>query len=404
MPHIQSDVQPSTNFSPPGAATLLLFFFGDRESILKLARSRHTLWVGAIFVLAAGLAREYDQEDLLRSPWYLLIPFAASAALSFLLLLVVRRWRNDPRPFFAEYRAFLSLFWMTAPLALLYGIPYERLLDPANAVSANLWTLAFVALWRVLLMSRVAGVFTGQSMRRCFYLIMPVAEGVVTIGLMYMPVPLIQFMGGVQLSDAERRLSSLHQLATFVSVASLILWVPIGLVALMKLALGPQPALVLEKSAPPRGLFALAIAAVLIWTPFFPAMQKQQRLRTDVDRKMLSGDIAGAIAEMSEHQPKDFPPNWSPPPRIGWADESPDIVRVMEVLTTQPAAPWVRAIFIDKFERGRFGMGRIFHHVSSEELDSLLDRLPEGPALRVKHDEIGDFQRMQTPATEPALR
>src|SRR5688572_18445448 len=97
-----------------GVATLLRFFIGDREAILRLAQSRHTLWLGAIFVLAAGLAREYDQEYLLHAPWYLAIPFVASTVLSFLFFLVVSRWSGDfdgpPRPFWAEYRAYLGLF------------------------------------------------------------------------------------------------------------------------------------------------------------------------------------------------------------------------------------------------------------------------------------------------------
>src|SRR5262245_12894612 len=75
--------------------TPLRLLIGDREAILALARSRWTLAIGTILVLAAGFAREFDQEDLLAKPWYLVIPFAASTVVAFLVFLVTRRWRSD---------------------------------------------------------------------------------------------------------------------------------------------------------------------------------------------------------------------------------------------------------------------------------------------------------------------
>src|SRR5206468_2426101 len=97
------------------------------------------------FVLSAGLAREYDGEDLLAEPWHLAIPLGASLASSFLLFAVayvVAVFRGAPcEPFYGRYLYFLGLFWMTAPLAWLYAIPYERFLSPVGAVQANLLTL-----------------------------------------------------------------------------------------------------------------------------------------------------------------------------------------------------------------------------------------------------------------------
>jgi len=380
------------------------FLLGDRDAILQLARSRHTLWIGAIFVLAAGLAREYDQEDLLRSPWYLLIPFVASIALSLALLLILHRWRGETRPFWIEYRAFLGLFWMTAPLALVYGIPYERFLSSADAVSANLWTLLFVAVWRLLLMSRVAAVFTNQSLWTSFALIMPVADCVVLVGLAWMPVPLLNVMGGIQLTDAEARLSLLHFQASFLSGVSLFLWGPLGGIAYACRPSRALPMLSRDESPPPRGLLILAIAMVLLWVPFLPARQGEQRLASKVDRAMKKGDIAGAIDEMSRHARTDFPPQWSPPPLIGWRDESPEILDVIDALIAHPeAAGWVREVFIDKFERRSLSWGGPHgHYYTSEEINRVLNALPEGPALRRKHSiELDVLKEISPPATQP---
>jgi len=59
-----------------GIGTLLRYLIGDRKAILAIAGSRHSLWIGFLFVLSAGLAREYDGEDLLHEPWHALIPLA----------------------------------------------------------------------------------------------------------------------------------------------------------------------------------------------------------------------------------------------------------------------------------------------------------------------------------------
>src|ERR1700751_1245326 len=125
-----------------GLVTLLRFLIGDRAAILQLAGSRWTLLIGLLFVLSAGFAREYDGEDLLHEPWHLLLPMAASLVSSFLLYCILYGFstfnRQDGPSFFAGYRSFLSLFWLTAPLAWLYAIPYERFLDPLPATQANL--------------------------------------------------------------------------------------------------------------------------------------------------------------------------------------------------------------------------------------------------------------------------
>src|SRR5260370_5135520 len=114
--------------------TLLLFLIGQRQAILDLAADRRSLWIGCVFVLSAGFAREYDGKDLLHEPWHLALPYAASLVSSFLLFAVLfeaareHHWQGPG--FWRSYRSFLSLFWMTAPLAWIYAIPFERFMTP----------------------------------------------------------------------------------------------------------------------------------------------------------------------------------------------------------------------------------------------------------------------------------
>src|SRR5262245_28689521 len=97
-----------------------LCLIGDREAILAIATDRRALWVGLLFVLSAGFARDHDGEYLLREPWHVLIPLGASLAGSFVLFLIVggKIFLRASRPsFWPSYRSFLTLFWMTSPLA-----------------------------------------------------------------------------------------------------------------------------------------------------------------------------------------------------------------------------------------------------------------------------------------------
>src|SRR6266481_654320 len=142
--------------------TWLRYLIGDRQAILEIAQDRRALGLGLLFVLSAGLAREYDGEDLLQEPWHVVLPVAASLVTSFLLFCLTyapAKEGEEPRPsFLRAYGMFLGVFWMTAPLAWLYGIPYERFLPALGATRANLITLGIVSVWRVVLMMRVVSV------------------------------------------------------------------------------------------------------------------------------------------------------------------------------------------------------------------------------------------------------
>src|SRR5678815_281742 len=143
-------------------ATLPLYLTGNRRAILQIAASRWSLLVGFLLVLSGGLARNYDGAYL-REEWTVLLhgPIVSTMNALILYSLAFAAMRSDRGvrpPFLSGALAFLGLFWLTAPMAWLYAIPYERFLSPVQAVEANLWTLAFVSLWRVLLMSRVLAV------------------------------------------------------------------------------------------------------------------------------------------------------------------------------------------------------------------------------------------------------
>jgi len=133
---------------PPAAervtvATVARFLFGSREAILMLANGRFVLPLALVLVFSAAIARQYDHVYLLKNPGFLVRPLVASFLLASFLysILLVAFWRNlePPRPGFRAYVTFLKLYWMTAPMAWLYAIPFERWMGVMDAAVANLW-------------------------------------------------------------------------------------------------------------------------------------------------------------------------------------------------------------------------------------------------------------------------
>lgn len=284
--------------------TLPLYLIGNRQAILEIVSDRRAVWIGLLFVLSAGLAREYDAEALVREPYFVLIPVAVSTIASFLLFLVacgtmylVRDPAGTRPPFGQAFQSFLGLFWMTAPLAWLYAIPYERFLSPVEATAANLWTLAVVAAWRVLLMARVIAVITGRRMITSFLLVMVFASATAfAAAAVVPPVKIVSFMGGANVpevteqerlvnrtidpsqpqtpagaqpqSDREMLVRQVAEEIRLLAFCSAPLWLIGGVIAFFaSRPVWRVPAAPPEPLPPARGVWVFAVVSVVIWLP-----------------------------------------------------------------------------------------------------------------------------------------
>jgi hypothetical protein len=284
--------------------TLPLYLIGNRQAILEIASDPRAIWIGLLFVLSAGLAREYDAADLWGEYHPLFTPLAVSVAASLLLFLVgfgSMYLYPDPSgtrpPFWTAYRSFLALFWMTAPLAWLYAVPYERFLTPVDGTAANLWTLAVVATWRVLLMARVIAVITGRRMITSFFLVMIFASATAfAAAAVVPPVKIVGFMGGTQVPEVteqerlvnrtidpsqpqsptgERAPSErevlVREVAGWVRIlgfCSAPLWLIGGVIAFFaSRPVWRVPAAPPEPLPPARGMWVLAAVSIAVWIP-----------------------------------------------------------------------------------------------------------------------------------------
>jgi hypothetical protein len=377
-----------------GMTTLLRFLLGGRQAIIDVATCRHALWVGGLFVLSAGFAREYNQEDLLHDPWYLVVPLAASLVTSlalFALLALAANFRSTtPLPFLPYYRAFLSLYWMTAPLAWLYALPVENYLSAADSVRVNLSLLGIVSLWRVLLITRCASVLLGSSYLSAFFLVMLFADTLALGALYFSPLPIIDFMGGISHTESESVIIDVALMVGFFGGASWLLWFIGSLFVLGSTNRSWSP-LQLEDHSPRKvtyPLWALAFAALIVWGFVLPHSQPPQQLKRLVESDLLNGRIDAALRTMSAHERGEFPPHWDPPPWHGYGQDKPPILRVLQAVDEAETSEWVKDAFLKKFIRqigGEMTIYYLWDRLDDEEFSGYLQIIRDNPET---HDII----------------
>ena len=394
--------------------TLLEFLIGDRDAILQIAQSRRALWLGLVFVLSAGFAREYDGEYLLREPWHLLIPVGASMLSAFvlhLLLMCVRRIRGAKDiEFGLDYRRLLTLFWMTAPLAWLYGIPFERFMSAPDAVAMNLALLGVVSVWRVTLSIQFVSVLYHARWFAAFIIVLLFADAVAIVAISAIPQPIVSIMGGIRHTESEQLI-----LAVTCSIQVLgILVLPVFLIAPITIALMRSPSQTASwrsifdqqqhNASVAAGLWVLAGISLLVWIPLLPGPQAEQRNRWLVTRDLQDGRIEEAVRYMSERTPDDFPPHWDPPPRPGYGERNPPFHEVLDAIILTGAADWVQDIYVEKlgFQWSRRpGRLLVIEELSDDQLRryrDLLIRLPEGPEIAASHSyDLDDLLREPSP-------
>jgi hypothetical protein len=338
--------------------TLLGYLMGQESAIREIASNRRSLLIGFLFCLSAALARHYDGKYLVREPWFLLAPAGASILTSAILFLCVYiatslKARKLLPGFVTCYLSFLGLYWMTAPLAWLYGIPYERFLSEVGAAQANIWTLELVSIWRVLLISRAVAVLTPSSLFSALTKIAVPAIGVGFVALSYARMPLINWMGGVRLPPSVQPVAGAYMFAIFYGFFALIIG---GLIWLGSLFVAsPDGTLegfrVVQAGPAGRGPSILALLVIFGFAAALPITQREQKLRYDVEKDLKNNRVKEALDVLASHQRSEFPPQWTPPPwpEYGDGDRNPSLVQIVKALEIRIDVPeWVRSTYRDK--------------------------------------------------------
>ncbi|HQU43391.1 MAG TPA: hypothetical protein PK867_11310 [Pirellulales bacterium] len=335
-----------------------------------------------------------------------MFPLAASLASSAALfnLVYLQSWLADlSRPaYFRAWLSFVGLFWMTAPLAWIYGVPYERFLSAAGAVKARLWSLALVSLWRVLLMVRVLEVVVGYGVTRATLLVLLFADAVAMLAIHLttprnrsVGLPLLTGMGGItpkRRADV-RLLQATGGCVTGLGCATLPVWI-IGslVVAALPRSRASWTDIAVVVAPPDTGLFVFAIGSVSLWLLVLPFTQPKQRLRYRIENLFRAGRVAEALAEMSVHVPADFPASWEPPPagRFGHEQGNTSLLGVFDIIRRDRTAPWLREAYLAQLKE--YLGEALWYWLDDDSLlqvAGLLKQLPEGLLLaRIAADAI----------------
>jgi hypothetical protein len=326
-------------------------------------------------VLTAGIAREYDRAYVAERPELFLLPIAASLATATLLygslrLFVLRGPRGQAR---GRFRAFLGLFWLTAPLAWIYAVPVERFLEPVPAALLNITFLAVVATWRVALISRVAAVLFGAPFARALgAILLPSSLLVLTLSF-FTQISLVPLMGGISLAPETK---VLLRAAGFAATGAVVL----GLAALALLAASPNRSTTPVPPPSPAHFPTLPLAALLLlWTALAAYPQLEVRRNARVDALVAAERYREALDLLSSHTPRDFSPTRriAPDPQRAGSRSGRHLPGIISAMDGRDAS-WVRALYLDYLA---IQIGPEYHRPPLEALTSTaqsLARLPEG--------------------------
>jgi hypothetical protein len=432
---------------------LFQFFGGDADTIRRLAADPWTLAVGALLVLSAGLARHYDAHDLRRQWWRLLVPFAASTLAATGLSLVVLLITPAGTAALLLGRGLLGLFWLTAPLAWLYGLPFERLWQPRQAARARRITLGVVAACRVALLARCVSVLLGYAwwagllVVACFAApaaLLAVAVVLVVRGRQETRRPssrtktddragdavtgaaeeVMDFMGVVPRSAVPP--PGLPRLEADVDAAA---GAPLGCLAVVLLVL--LPLLLLRIVGPPTSalpdlqaaslnppapaVWVAAGLALLYWVSWLVLRQPAQQRCSEFTQRLRFGNLEKTVQDLAALGPANFPPHWNPGAALARWDFASRMLDATQLAADLPVGSWVWAGFLERF-RGMLPVwldppnlwlaeGRRMSPDQLRELTrvrELLCRLPEGRAIVEPYwdylNELCDAVRKRDPS------
>lgn len=296
---------PARNVITPG--TIGRFLIGERRAIEEVADSRAVLFLAFLFIVAAGLARNYDHHLLLEEPLWIGGPVMMSLFSSFFIFSVVKifgRVEAGGRHF-GNFLAFFRCFVLTAPLAWLYGIPVEQFMAPPAATQFNFGVLVLVSLWRLILMARVLQVLFHFFPARAFALIALPASAEMFFATLVRQVDIVGIMGGMRLTESDQFLLTATNIMTLGTIWLCFASLLIGLFSDRGPVEAWQPAPEQSRVAPASWLTAVLV--LLLWGFVAWKPQGQLQNRATLRKLIRSGDFPAALAFVEDKSPSDFP-------------------------------------------------------------------------------------------------
>jgi hypothetical protein len=195
----------------------LLTFRLTREQVLALERKH--LVAGLIATWIVGIGRWWDDPGarLLQKLGL------GSVIYAFVLALVLWLVVLPLRPADWTYRRVLTFVTLTAPPAILYAIPVERMFDMNTASQLNLWFLALVAVWRVALLLQFFVVVPRIGrFKAVIAALLPLTAIVAALTILNLHRVVFSIMGGIAASDRSAHDAAYGVLLGLTMVSSML--------------------------------------------------------------------------------------------------------------------------------------------------------------------------------------
>jgi hypothetical protein len=332
------------------AVTLARYLIGDLEAARTIASDPwRAIGVGLLFVTAAMIAREHDGVYLPAEPIHAALPFVGGlggALASGSLLYAVSRLRGGASPGFGVMvTRWTALFLWTAPLAWLYGIPWERALDEHDAAVLNMMMLGLVATWRVTLSIRAGAMLFGASRTTVALVLLGVAAPLVAFGLLQQMMPLLVTMGGGRLPAGAAVAAGVSSRLLLVAMPAAIVLPILGLLAALDRSQPWSAATLGPPQARTNGPWGIALLALALGAPALALGQREQWHAHEVNVALVREDADAVIDALEDHRPEDFPPHWEPAPRglFPWRPRARLLLDLLDASDTRPTTPrWAR--------------------------------------------------------------
>ena len=171
-------------------------FLTFRRVKLDMARKGHLyLAFGLVCTWLAGIGRYWDNPRA--ETWQ----YLGLGSLAYVLVLAAFLWLLiwPLRPSNWSYRGVLTFVGLTSPPGLLYAVPVERFVSLATAQAINVWFLAIVAAWRVVLLvlylKRAAGLSALSLVVAAFLPLTLIVTALTALNLEHV---VFQVMGGLR--------------------------------------------------------------------------------------------------------------------------------------------------------------------------------------------------------------
>ena len=379
--------------------TILRYQLGNDQAIRAVAGNRSSLWAGMILVFTAAVARNYDQTFILEEPYWPIVPLVFSFFSGFFVFLFVHPlclkpaegWGKEFPGFRQQFPPFLALFWMTAPLAWLYALPVERFLSTRHAAVANLCLFAVVAIWRVLLLTRVVHVLADIPFRRSLFAVLLAASVEWFVLSLAGFASLLDVMSGLRHSPEKQLLGGAVALSFWGSMV-------LAFIAGVGVRTSPAGGGFLHTAETGRFPKKSILVVVLLWLAAAIRPQIEVSRNYHVERLVKQQRTAEALAFLSRHTRADFSPSRRLFPDPYTWEVFGYLPRLFEAMSGSETA-WVRQEYLRHLEI----MLKHDYDVACRDLLQIarsLERIPKGKDWVAEHRTSLERIRLPTPRTD----